>query len=65
MCIRDRCEGITGNKMNYSYTNDNRSGDHIWYISDVNKFKSHYPNWEYKYSLRDTLTQMFEKMKSK
>jgi CDP-paratose 2-epimerase len=59
------CEKITGNKMNYSYTNDNRSGDHIWYISDVNKFKSHYPNWEYKYTLIDTLSQMFEKMKSK
>ena len=49
--------------MNYSYTNDNRSGDHIWYISDVNKFKTHYPNWEYKYTLIDTLSQMFEKMK--
>jgi len=59
------CEKITGNKMNYSYTNDNRSGDHIWYISDVNKFKSHYPNWDYKYTLIDTLSQMFEKMKSK
>jgi CDP-paratose 2-epimerase len=58
------CEKITSNKMNYSYTNDNRSGDHIWYISDVNKFKSHYPSWEYKYTLIDTLSQMFEKMKS-
>ena len=59
----ENCEQITGNKMNYSYTNDNRSGDHIWYISDVNKFKTHYPNWEYKYTLIDTLSQMFEKMK--
>jgi len=58
------CENITGNKMNYSYSNDNRSGDHIWYISDVNKFKKHYPNWEYRYNLTDTMTQMFEKMKS-
>ena len=57
------CEQITGNKMKYSYTNDNRSGDHICYISDVNKFKNQNPNWEYKYTLIDTLSQMFEKMK--
>lgn len=36
----------TGNKMNYSYTDENRIGDHIWYISDVRKFQSHYPEWE-------------------
>ena len=59
----DICESITGNKMNYSYTDDNRSGDHIWYISDVNKFKKDYPNWEYKYSLEVTMSQIFENLK--
>ena len=54
------CEEITGNKMNYSYTEDNRIGDHIWWISDVTKFKSHYPNWDWKYDLRDILTQISE-----
>ena len=34
------CEEITGNKMNYSYSETNRIGDHIWYISDLSKFKS-------------------------
>lgn len=61
----DICESITGNKMNYSYTDDNRSGDHIWYISDVNKFKRDYPIWEYKYSLEVTMTQIFENLKSR
>ena len=59
------CEEITGNKMNYSYTDDNRSGDHIWYISDLTKFKTHYPQWDYKYSLETTLAQMFENLKSR
>jgi len=59
------CEQITGNKMNYSYTDNNRSGDHIWYISDVSKFKSHYPGWDYQYSLETTMTQIFENMKSR
>jgi CDP-paratose 2-epimerase len=61
----DICEHITGNKMNYSYTDTNRSGDHIWYISDVSKFRSHYPGWEYQYDLETTLYQIFENMKSR
>ncbi|HAS47586.1 MAG TPA: NAD-dependent epimerase [Microscillaceae bacterium] len=56
------CEQITGNKMNYSYTDNNRVGDHIWWISDVSKFKAHYPQWAYKYNLEDILNQMFESL---
>jgi CDP-paratose 2-epimerase len=54
------CEEFTGKKLDYQYAEDNRSGDHIWYISDVRKFQSHYPNWQYKYNLRDTLFEMYE-----
>ncbi len=53
------CEEITGNKLNYSYSDDNRIGDHIWYISDVTKFKTHYPGWEYTYNIKATLEEMF------
>ena len=61
----DFCEKITGNKMDYSYLEKNRSGDHMWYISDVSKFKKHYPKWSYEYSLEDTLFQMFKNMKKR
>lgn len=56
------CEKISGNKMNYSYAETNRIGDHIWYISDVSKFKSHYPNWNYKFDLESTLVEMHDNM---
>jgi CDP-paratose 2-epimerase len=56
------CEKISGNKMKYSYAEDNRIGDHIWWISDVSKFKNHYPNWNYKYSLEDILTQIRDEL---
>lgn len=59
------CEEITGNKMNYSYSENNRIGDHIWWISDVSKFKSHYPDWEYRYNLQDILHQMFDSLTSR
>jgi CDP-paratose 2-epimerase len=52
------CEQITGNKVNYSYSETNRIGDHIWWISDLTKFKSHYPEWNYQYGLTDILTEI-------
>lgn len=52
------CQEITGNKMNFSYSETNRIGDHIWYVSDVSKFKAHYPQWDYKYNLTDILVQI-------
>lgn len=42
----DIVEGITGKKMKYEYVEKNREGDHICYISDLRKLKSHYPNWD-------------------
>jgi len=52
------CEQITGNKMNYSYTEDNRIGDHIWWVSDMTKFKTHYPDWNPKYDITGILTEI-------
>ncbi|MGC4022138.1 MAG: NAD-dependent epimerase/dehydratase family protein [Cyclobacteriaceae bacterium] len=56
------CERITGNKLNYSYSDGNRIGDHIWYISDVTKFKNHYPGWSYKFDLESTCVEMYNNM---
>ena len=35
----------------WEYVDKARTGDHVWYVSDVSKFKSHYPEWDYKYNL--------------
>ena len=59
------CETITGNKMDYTYSEDSRIGDHIWYISDMTKFKKQYPEWSWKYNLEDILSQMYEEMKKR
>lgn len=56
------CEELTGNKMNYTYSETNRIGDHIWYISDLTKFKNDYPDWNWKYDLNDILSQMYDNM---
>jgi len=56
------CEEISGNKMNYSYSETNRIGDHIWYVSDLSKFKAHYPGWNWTYDLTSTLAQIHDSM---
>jgi CDP-paratose 2-epimerase len=55
------CEAIAGRKLNWTYTEANRTGDHIWYISDAAKFKLHYPNWKQQYDLPQLLADIYEK----
>jgi CDP-paratose 2-epimerase len=45
-------EAMTGREMNHSYVETNRTGDHMWWISDVRKFQAHYPDWRYRYDIR-------------
>tara|TARA_R110000868_G_scaffold411065_1_gene701656 strand:+ start:795 stop:1835 length:1041 start_codon:yes stop_codon:yes gene_type:complete len=54
----NKISNILGDKLDYTISKDNRIGDHIWYISDVNKFKNHYPNWDYKYNIDDIINEM-------
>ena len=53
------CEEIAGNKLKYSYSERNREGDHIWWISDVRKFMSHYPEWGFTYNIQDIMEEIF------
>ena len=53
------CENISGKKLDWTYKETNRVGDHVWWISDVRKFKNHYPKWDLTYNVRDILTEIF------
>jgi CDP-paratose 2-epimerase len=57
------CEQLTGRPMRYKYAETNRIGDHIWYISDTSLFRQHYPEWSYRYSLDNIMTDIFESFK--
>ena len=52
------CEEISGKKLNWTYVEDNRIGDHIWWVSDVRKFESHYPAWKYRYDMKTILQEI-------
>ncbi|MBF0522280.1 MAG: NAD-dependent epimerase/dehydratase family protein [Candidatus Omnitrophica bacterium] len=53
------CENIVGKKMHTHYVEANRVGDHIWWISDVSKFQSHYPNWKLTKNVENILTEIY------
>ena len=53
------CEEIAGRKMNVTYSETNRIGDHIWWISSVEKFKSHYPDWQLSYDIPAILREIY------
>lgn len=53
-------EELTGCEMNYSLSDENRSGDHIWWISDVRRFQADYPDWQYQYDLRTTVQEIVD-----
>ena len=38
----------------------NRVGDHIWYITNNDKFKKHYPNWKQKYNTKKIISELME-----
>src|SRR4051812_2571014 len=39
------CERISGNQLDWSYSDEARMGDHRWWISDLSAFKADYPEW--------------------
>jgi CDP-paratose 2-epimerase len=53
-------EDISGKEMVYDYNEQNRSGDHICYISDLSKMKAHYPEWDISKSLKDIFTEIHD-----
>lgn len=54
----EKIEKILGKKAKIKYDPKNRIGDHIWYISDVTKFKRQYPKWNYTYSSDKILEEL-------
>lgn len=55
-----RIENISGKKMRYTYSDENRIGDHICYISNLDKMKTHYPNWDITKNLQHVFEEIAE-----
>jgi CDP-paratose 2-epimerase len=54
------CEEMLGTRMDVEYVDEHRSGDHIWWISDIRRFQSHYPEWHLTYDIKGILAEIAE-----
>jgi CDP-paratose 2-epimerase len=59
------CEKRTGRPMQWTYSETNRTGDHIWWISDCRKFASHYPEWKLEHDIDRIYDEIFEAQASR
>ncbi len=53
-----KIEQLSGKKLSWKYVDQNRKGDHICYISNLAKLKSHYPKWSITIGIDEILRQI-------
>ena len=54
----DLIASLSGKPMMFEYVDENRIGDHICYISDLSKLRSHYPGWDISRNLNDIFEEI-------
>ena len=55
-----RVEALTGKRMNWSYSDQHREGDHICYYSDLTRIKTHFPEWDIRVNLDQTFVEIVQ-----
>ena len=56
----DLVENIANISIKRNILKKPRVGDHIWYISNLSKFKKHYPNWKQKYNTKKIIEELID-----
>ncbi|TWT36360.1 CDP-paratose 2-epimerase [Posidoniimonas corsicana] len=56
----DLCQQVAGRDLQWTYEEGNRSGDHIWWISDLAAFQRDYPDWRLEHDVPEILQQIYE-----
>jgi CDP-paratose 2-epimerase len=54
------CEQIAGRELNWELSDQNRIGDHRWWISDLAPFHADYPDWDITYDIETVLREIHE-----
>ena len=52
--------GLFIHQSGKKFITQNRVGDHIWYITNNNKFKKDYPNWKQVYNTKKIITELID-----
>jgi CDP-paratose 2-epimerase len=56
----EMCQTIAGKTLSYSYSDENRIGDHIWWISDISAFQADYPDYKLEFDIQATLQDIHD-----
>jgi len=56
----DVCERVAGHELDWTYANENRLGDHIWWVSDIRKFEGHFPEWKLQYGIEEIVQDIHD-----
>jgi CDP-paratose 2-epimerase len=54
------CEQIAGRELRWTLSEENRIGDHRWWISDLSDFKADHPGWDIEFGIEETLRQIHD-----
>jgi CDP-paratose 2-epimerase len=57
----DHCQAIAGRELDWTLSEENRTGDHRWWISDLAPFKRDYPGWDINFDVSDILLQIHDR----
>ena len=60
----EACERIAGRPLNWSYKEQNRIGDHMWWISDTRRFENDYTAWRRRHDLTAILEQINDHLRA-
>lgn len=56
----EKCERISGKKLNYTLSDEARIGDHRWWVSDLDAFKRDYPEWRLNFGIDEVLQEIHD-----
>src|SRR3954452_20609275 len=56
----EACERIAGRELERELSEENRIGDHRWWISDLGEFRRDYPEWDVRHGIEEILKQIYE-----
>ncbi len=54
------CEELADKRLTWTYDETNRAGDHIWWISSLERFRRDHPEWRLRYGLREMAAEILE-----
>ena len=54
----EMCEQIAGHVLEWRLSDENRVGDHRWWISDLGPFRHDFPDWDIRYDVEAVLREI-------